>query len=156
MVKWETKQYLGRVENATRKAVFSDSCFRVSDSFWPKFSMCLNTMETSYVARYLGIGGLCCQKAFLAMETRECWPIGMPVSLSTRWYLLMAEQTVFTMEKEYFDSNRLPIYLTIRGTGAYWWSIPWLSQNLANWCHPDLYVPLVPFLMWFTRKAKSC
>ena len=118
--------------------------------------MCLNMTETSYVARYLGIGGLCCQKAFLAMETRECWPIGMPVSLSTTWYLLMAEQTVFTTEKEYLDSNRLQIYLTIRGTGAHWGSIPWLSQNLANWHHPDLYVPLVPFLMWFLRKPRSC
>ena len=118
LVKCGTNPYLDRVENATRKAVFSDSCFRVSDSFWPKFSMCLNMTVTSYVAQYLGIGGLCCQKAFLAMETRECWPIGVPESLSTMWYLLMAETAVLTMEKEYFDSNRGQMNLNIRDTGA--------------------------------------
>ena len=92
LVKCGTKPYLDRVENATRKAVFPDSFFKVSNSFWPKFSMCLNMTETSYVAQYLGIGGLCCQKTFVAIKPRECWPIGMLVSLTTTWYLLMAEK----------------------------------------------------------------
>ena len=119
LVKCWTKPYLDRVESATRKAVFSDSCFRVSVSFSPKLSMCLKMMETLYVAQYLGIGGFCCQKAFLAMVTRECLPIGMPVSLLTTWYLLMAEKILFTTEKENFDSNRWRIDLTIRGTRAH-------------------------------------
>ena len=38
------KQYLDRVEKATRKAVFSESCFKVRVSFYPKFSMNLNTI----------------------------------------------------------------------------------------------------------------
>ena len=33
------KQYLDRVENTTRKAVFSESCFKVRASFCPIFSM---------------------------------------------------------------------------------------------------------------------
>ena len=41
----------------------------------------------------------------------------MPVSLSTKWYLLLAEQAVLTTEKEYFYSNRWRVNLTIRDTG---------------------------------------
>ena len=93
LVKCGTKPYLDRVENTTRKTVFPDSFFRDSDSFWPKFCMCLNTTEKSYVARYVGNGSLCCQKTFLAIKPRECWPIGMLVSLTTMWYLLMAENS---------------------------------------------------------------
>ena len=43
------KKYLDRVENATRKTVFSEICFVVRVSFCPKFLMNLNMMFTSYV-----------------------------------------------------------------------------------------------------------
>ena len=46
LVKCGTKPYLDRVENATRKAVFSDSYFRVNVSFSPKLSMNLNIIVT--------------------------------------------------------------------------------------------------------------
>ena len=42
-------QYLGRVENATKKTVFSESCFIVRVSFCPKFSIYLRMMLISYV-----------------------------------------------------------------------------------------------------------
>merc|ERR1712240_14517 len=64
LVECGTKPYLDRVENSTRKAVFSDSCFRVSVSFSPILFMCFNITVMSYVPQYLGIGGLCYQKAF--------------------------------------------------------------------------------------------
>ena len=47
MAQVKATQYLDRVENATRKTVFSESCFKVRVSFCPKFSMNLNTMVTS-------------------------------------------------------------------------------------------------------------
>ena len=40
-----SKQYLDRVENATRKAVFSESCFKVRVSLSPKFSKNLNMIS---------------------------------------------------------------------------------------------------------------
>ena len=43
LAQFSAKQYLYRVENATRKAVFSESCLFDSVSFSPKLSMCLKT-----------------------------------------------------------------------------------------------------------------
>ena len=40
-------QYLDRVENATKKTVFSESCFIVRVSFCPKLSIYLRTMFIS-------------------------------------------------------------------------------------------------------------
>ena len=40
-------QYLDRVENATKKTVFSESCFIVRVSFCPKFSIYLRTILIS-------------------------------------------------------------------------------------------------------------
>ena len=44
MAQVSVKQYLYRDEKATRKAVFSESYFKVRVSFYPKFSMNLNTI----------------------------------------------------------------------------------------------------------------
>ncbi len=129
------KQFLDRVKNTTRKAVFSESCFNVRVSFCPKLSMNLSMILISLVPWYLGIRGLSCQKAFLAVITRGCWPIGFPEFLSTMWYLLMADMAVKTTDHETLETYGWRINFTIRGNGVHWGFTLQPSQNFLNQHH---------------------
>ena len=83
-------QHLAMVENAMRNAVLKESNSKLREAFSPKFSMNLRTIFASQVLWYLGSGGLDCQKAFLAQQTKGWRPTVSPES-PVMWYLLIAD-----------------------------------------------------------------
>merc|ERR1712105_231434 len=72
-------EYLDKVEKAIKNAVFRDKLLSSRVSFSPKSAKYFKTRPASYVHRYLGRGGHCCQNAFLACWTRGWCAIVSPV-----------------------------------------------------------------------------